>query len=66
MHWFLILLISNIKEVLGVYRKIYSKITEFKKNGFNKPIMILGARQVGKTYILDDFAAGNMDFCGFR
>jgi predicted AAA+ superfamily ATPase len=38
-----------------VYRKIYSKITEFKKSGFNKPIMVLGARQVGKTYILDSF-----------
>lgn len=38
-----------------MYRKIYSKIMEWKQSGFNKPIMILGARQVGKTYILDYF-----------
>ena len=35
-------------------RKIYDKLLEWKSKG-NKPLMILGARGVGKTYIIDKF-----------
>jgi len=36
-------------------RKIYTQIFDWKNSGFSKPLMVLGARQVGKTYILDEF-----------
>ena len=41
----------------GVYmhRKIESKILEWKNKENRKPLLIYGARQVGKTYILNDF-----------
>ena len=37
-------------------RKIYNELLEWKNNTTNiKPLMILGARQVGKTYIITEF-----------
>lgn len=36
-------------------RKIYNELLEWKNNKENKPLMILGARQVGKTYIIEKF-----------
>lgn len=36
-------------------RKIYDKLLEWKNNTNFKPLMILGARQVGKTYIIQEF-----------
>ena len=30
-------------------RKIYEKLINWKNNGMKKPLMIIGARQVGKT-----------------
>lgn len=36
-------------------RKIYEQILEWKNGGTTKPLMILGARQVGKTYIINEF-----------
>lgn len=37
-------------------RKIYKKLLEWKNNQNNqKPLMILGVRQSGKTYIIDEF-----------
>lgn len=37
-------------------RKIYDKLLEWKNDKTNiKPLMILGARQVGKTYIIREF-----------
>lgn len=35
-------------------RKIYDKLLNWKNNG-SKPLIVLGARQVGKTYIVDEF-----------
>ncbi len=35
-------------------RKIYDTLLDWKENG-TKPFMLLGARQVGKTYIIDQF-----------
>ena len=37
------------------YRKIYEKLINWKNNGMKKPLMIIGARQVGKTYIINEF-----------
>lgn len=38
-----------------MYRKIYSKLLEWKNSEIVKPLILLGARQVGKTYILKEF-----------
>ena len=35
-------------------RKIYNELLKWKKDG-TKPLMVLGARQVGKTYVIDKF-----------
>lgn len=37
-------------------RDIYKKLLEWKKENNNKPLILQGARQVGKTYILIEFA----------
>lgn len=36
-------------------RKIYERLINWKNNGMKKPLMIIGARQVGKTYIINEF-----------
>lgn len=36
-------------------RKLYNKLLEWKKNSKRKPLFLMGARQVGKTYLLKDF-----------
>jgi len=38
-------------------RAIYNKLLEWKNNVERKPLILLGARQVGKTYILKQFGA---------
>ena len=35
-------------------RKIYNELLKWKTDG-TKPLMVLGARQVGKTYGIDKF-----------
>ncbi len=40
-------------------REIYEKLEDWKKEENHKPLMILGARQVGKTYIVDTFCQEN-------
>jgi len=43
-------------------RKIYNKLLEWKNNDNNiKPLMLLGARQVGKTYIIDEFCKNEFE-----
>lgn len=36
-------------------RKIYDKLLDWKKSDSRKPLMVLGVRQCGKTYIIDEF-----------
>ena len=36
-------------------RKIYNNLLEWKKNSIQTPLMIIGARQIGKTYIIKEF-----------
>ena len=39
-------------------RKIYDKLLEWKSNTSNiKPLIVLGVRQSGKTYIIQQFCA---------
>lgn len=39
----------------GMKRDIYKKLLDWKKSKTRKPLMLYGARQVGKTYILKEF-----------
>lgn len=41
-------------------RKIYDKIIEWKSSKNRKPLLMFGARQVGKTYIIREFCKMNM------
>ena len=36
-------------------RSIYNKLVEWKNKRNHKPLILNGARQVGKTYILQEF-----------
>ena len=36
-------------------RSIYNKLIEWKNKQNHKPLILNGARQVGKTYILQEF-----------
>jgi len=50
-------------------RDIYKNLLEWKKTGSVKPLLLLGARQTGKTYILKEFARKeyeNLVYCNFE
>ncbi len=36
-------------------RKIYQELLNWKNENMKKPLMVIGARQIGKTYIIDKF-----------
>ena len=36
-------------------RKIYQELIDWKNTDMTKPLMVIGARQIGKTYIIDEF-----------
>ena len=36
-------------------RKIYNELLNWKKNNIDTPLMVVGARQIGKTYIINEF-----------
>ena len=42
-------------------RKITKQIEEFYKDNPKKALMIIGARQVGKSYIIEQFANDHYD-----
>ena len=42
-------------------RDIYKKLLEWKQSKRRKPLVLRGARQVGKTYILKEFAKNEYD-----
>ena len=44
-----------------MYRKIQEKLTEWKNSPFRKPLVVQGARQVGKTYSITEFGEKNYD-----
>lgn len=43
-----------------MYRKIKEDLNKWK-NDFKMPLMLIGARQTGKTYILDEFCTENFE-----
>jgi predicted AAA+ superfamily ATPase len=44
-----------------MYRKILQKLVEWKENPYRKPLIIQGARQVGKTWIMKEFGKINFE-----
>ena len=42
-------------------RKIYSDLLKWKNTGMQKPLMVIGARQIGKTYTVEKFAKENFE-----
>ena len=36
-------------------RKIYQELVNWKNTNIQKPLMVIGARQIGKTYIINEF-----------
>lgn len=36
-------------------RKIYDELLNWKKNNIDIPLMVVGARQIGKTYTINEF-----------
>ena len=40
-------------------RKIYEELLNLKKSCIEKPLMVIGARQIGKTYIINEFCKNN-------
>lgn len=46
-------------------REIYKKLIEWKNNQGRKPLILNGARQVGKTYILQQFGQNEYKKCAF-
>lgn len=45
---------------MRIEREIYQKLLEWKESQYRKPLMLQGARQVGKTWLLKAF--GNQEF----
>ncbi len=42
-------------------RKIYDEILNWKNNNVTKPLMIIGSRQIGKTYIIEEFCKNEFE-----
>lgn len=42
-------------------RKIYQELIEWKNNNIQKPLIVIGARQIGKTYIIDQFCKNEFE-----
>lgn len=43
-------------------RKIYNDLLEWKENNNFKPLVVLGVRQCGKTYIIDEFCKNKFKY----
>ena len=47
--------------MIYMYRKIIKNLIEWKKDINRKPLILRGARQVGKTYIIKQFGKENYE-----
>ena len=48
--------IHNLRHITIMYRTIINDLKKWKDSPYRKPLVLKGARQVGKTYILKKFA----------
>ena len=42
-------------------RKFYDVLLNWKNNNIKMPLMVIGARQIGKTYIIDEFCKNEFE-----
>lgn len=42
-------------------RKFYNELIDWKNNNISTPLMVVGARQIGKTYLIDKFCKENFE-----
>lgn len=42
-------------------RKIYQELVNWKRTSIEKPLMVIGARQIGKTYIINEFCKNEFE-----
>ena len=42
-------------------RKIYQELIDWKNNNIQKPLMVIGARQIGKTFIINEFCKNEFE-----
>lgn len=42
-------------------RKIYNDLLTWKENSIDTPLMVIGARQIGKTYVINEFCKNEFD-----
>lgn len=42
-------------------RKFYNVLMDWKNKNINTPLMVVGARQIGKTYIIDEFCKNEFE-----
>lgn len=52
----------NIELIVMLKRKVYRKLVQWKTQHPKKALCIIGARQIGKTTIVRQFAADNYDY----
>ena len=45
-----------------MYRLFENKLLEWKQSGMKKPLMVIGVRQIGKTYTIANFGKENTLF----
>ena len=57
----MLILDYSSEEVATVYRKITKFLEDWKNSPHRKPLILQGARQVGKTYSILDFGRSNYD-----
>lgn len=50
----------RLKEEDSMYRYIYNDLVEWKNSSYRKPLILNGARQTGKTWILNEFGKKNI------
>ena len=56
-------MIFEVRKECKMEREIYEKMLKWKNDPYRKPLIIYGARQVGKSYIVKEF--GEKEFEGF-
>ena len=42
-------------------RKIYETLLSWKNNNIDTPLMVIGVRQIGKTYIINEFCKNEFE-----
>ena len=44
-----------------MYRFFENTLLDWKESGMKKPLMVVGARQIGKTFIIEEFGKNNFE-----